>query len=88
MSNLAWQILDTKTKILSLFAESLLWQSKGNLNGAYSVIAAALGCDGATLKAALRVTLPSRRGFHSDPLMGARMMLHKDEMIDYLMPVI
>lgn len=34
MSNLAWQILDTKTKILSLFAESLLWQCKGNLNRA------------------------------------------------------
>lgn len=55
MSNLAWQILDTKTKIPSLFAESLLWQSKGNLNRAYSGTAAALGCDGATLKAALRV---------------------------------
>lgn len=53
MSNLAWQILDTKTKILSLFAEPLLWQSKGNLNRAYSVIAAALGCDDATLKAPL-----------------------------------
>lgn len=55
MSNLAWQILDTKTKILSLFAESLLWQSEGDLKRACSVIAAALGCDGATLKAALRV---------------------------------
>lgn len=28
-SNLAWQILDTKTNILSLFAESLLWRIKG-----------------------------------------------------------
>lgn len=78
MSNLAWQILDTKTKILSLFAESLLWQSKGNLNRAYSVIAAALGCDDATLKAPLWwFTLPSQRCFHSGPLMEAYMMLRE-----------
>lgn len=55
MSHLAWQILDTKTKILSLFAERLLWQSRGNLNGAHPGTAAALGCDGAILKAASRV---------------------------------
>lgn len=78
MSNLAWQILDTKTKILRLFAESLLWQSKGNLNRAFSVIAAALDCDDATLKAPLWwFTLPSQRCFHSGPLMEAYMTLHK-----------
>lgn len=49
----------------------------GEFKQSVSVIAAALGCDDATLKAPLWwFKLPSQRCFHSGPLMEAYMTLH------------
>lgn len=78
-NNLAWQILHTKTKILSLFAESLLWQIKGAGKYKQSIFCncGSSGlCADATLKALFWwFTVPSQGSFHSDPLTAAYMML-------------